>query len=388
MLTGDHLDSDDQNKQLNHRNERSSSRQRAGNDIDQIPSFMHAFLGRPLNLPADQYLQQQFDVNSQLYEQYYMKKAIDLDQIGMMATKHEQVLQLQDENELMGQKLNKSGSESRMFGFHDTRGPSCSAKIFPYYPPCRENHSRRCSTQMQIILRKQKKSKRVYGENVDAFNIHGKQSKDTIKEQVQINKDIQPPPATLTPVNQLTQPEINQEQKQIQTQPSNSVQFLVPNSYGSQQRYIIPNQQARAAFFSQYFGLCKELSKRNSYGIPQYGDQQQYQFPMKNFFQQTYPPSQFQYHQMQPLETQSAPYAPQQMMFNPNIQTFQCHDQQECLRETLRQSRMIQTQPIVIQNTLSELQSHHNSSEGTDTCNQKDPIGLEKADLDNVPVPD
>ncbi|KAA6359678.1 MAG: hypothetical protein EZS28_044796, partial [Streblomastix strix] len=164
--------------------------------------------------------------------------------------------------------------------------------------------------------------KEALGKGGDAYSVLGKLSKDRIKEQVQINKVIQPP-ATQTPVNQLTQPQINQEQTQIQVQPSNPVQFQVPNSYGSQSRYVNPKQQARAAFFSQYQGFGRGPFKRNRYGVPQFDNQQQYQYPSNNFSQQSYPSSQFQHHQMQPFQSQSALYAPQPMMFNPNVQTSQ-----------------------------------------------------------------
>ncbi|KAA6326535.1 MAG: hypothetical protein EZS28_053939, partial [Streblomastix strix] len=90
--------------------------------------------------------------------------------------------------------------------------------------------------------------KEAHGKGGDAYSVLGKLSKDRIKGQVQINKVIQPL-ATQTLVNQLTQPQINHEQAKIQVQPSIPVLFQVPNSYGSQSRYVNPKQLARAAFF-------------------------------------------------------------------------------------------------------------------------------------------
>ncbi|KAA6393354.1 MAG: hypothetical protein EZS28_011122 [Streblomastix strix] len=82
-------------------------------------------------------------------------------------------------------------------------------------------------------------------------------------------------------------------------------------------------QQARAAFFSQQDGFGRGPLKRNLNGIPQFDIQLQYQYPMNNFCQQTYPSSQFQHNQMQQLQLQSALYASQPIMFNPNVQTSQ-----------------------------------------------------------------
>ncbi|KAA6359677.1 MAG: hypothetical protein EZS28_044795 [Streblomastix strix] len=49
---------------------------------------------------------------------------------------------------------------------------------------------------------------------------------------------------------------------------------------------------------------------------------------------------------------------------------------------------MTQTQLIATQKTLSELQSQHSSSGDREGFNEKDPFGLEDADLKNRPVPD
>ncbi|KAA6380574.1 MAG: hypothetical protein EZS28_023900 [Streblomastix strix] len=352
MLTGDLLDGDEQSQHMNRENERPGSSQRTGNDTDPIPLFMRALLGRPSNYPAAHRLQQQLDTNNQMYEQYYKKKATDLNPTGERATKHERELLLQRKDEILGLELNKFGvhpstvesdanvevETSQLAVLIQRACVASSAAMIQEDPIAVQrffltiHHAAGIiagdAQQRRELAIVNEQLKEALGKSGDAYCVLGKLSKDRIKEQVQINKVIQTP-AIQTPVNQLTQPQINQEQTQIQVQPSNPVQFQIPNSYGSKSRYVNPKQQARAAFFSQYYGFGRGSFKRNRYGFPQFDNQQQYQYPSNSFSQQSYPSSQFQHHHMQPFQSQSALHAPQPMMFNPNVQTSQWFTHQQ-----------------------------------------------------------
>ncbi|KAA6402227.1 MAG: hypothetical protein EZS28_002242 [Streblomastix strix] len=375
MLTGDLHDGDEQSQHMNRENEHPGLSQRTGNDTGQVPPFMRALLWRPLNSPAAQRLQLQLDANTQIYEQYYKKKAADLDSTGKRVSKHEHTLLLQRKDEMLGPELNKFGVhpstgegdakaevETSQFAVLIQRACVAGSAAMTQEDPVAVqrffltiHHAERIiagdTQQRRELALVNEQFKEALGKGDDAYGVLGKLSKDRIKEQVQINQVIQPHPATQTPVNQLTQPQINQEQTQIQFQPSNPVQFQVANSYGSQSRYINPKQLARAALFSQYQGFGRGPFKRNRNGIPQFDNQQQYQYPMNNFFQQPYSSSQFQHHQMQLFQLQSALYAPQPMMFNPNVQIS--------LWFTPQQTIISQQQPILPHNKVmfSQLQS-------------------------------
>ncbi|KAA6359283.1 MAG: hypothetical protein EZS28_045190 [Streblomastix strix] len=286
MLIGNLLDGDEQSQHMNREKECPSSSQCTGNDTDPIPPFMRALLGRPPNSHAAQRLQQQLDANTQRYDQYYKKKAADLDPTEEVATQHERELLPQREDEMLGLELNK-------FGVHPSTGEGDAnvevetsqfavlirrARVDGSAAMIQEDavamqrffltihHAARIIAgdvqQRRELALVNEQFKEALGKGGGADSVLGKLSKDRIKGQVQINKVIQPPD-TQTPVNQLTQQQINQEQTHIQVQPSNPVYFQVQKSYGSQSRYVNPKQQARAAFFSYYQEFGRGPFKRN-----------------------------------------------------------------------------------------------------------------------------
>ncbi|KAA6403731.1 MAG: hypothetical protein EZS28_000750 [Streblomastix strix] len=103
----DSIDGDDQSQPFNGEKERLSSSQRVENDLDPIPAFMRSLLCRPTKSPAAQRLQQQLDANTQMYKQYYKRKAAYFDHTGERATKLERELLPQREDEMLGLELNK-----------------------------------------------------------------------------------------------------------------------------------------------------------------------------------------------------------------------------------------------------------------------------------------
>ncbi|KAA6376374.1 MAG: hypothetical protein EZS28_028096 [Streblomastix strix] len=137
----------------------------------------------------------------------------------------------------------------------------------------------------------------------------------------------------------------------------------------------------QAAFFSQYYGFGKVLSRDTL----------------------IYPSQEFQHKEMLPFPSQSALHAPQPMILSDRnnglnlphnkvvlfyLQFRNNHNQLERLERSLSKRRMMQTQPIMTKKTLSELQSQYQSSDDGKVFNENDPFGPEDTDLINRPIPD